>query len=420
MAHILSEQLLKLTWSTINSAAFQAEAKTAKNHFTRKRIMLFADYILYFLRHAGLSTAVGLNAFFMERYHQVKGLTKQAFSKQRQFIKPEALQMLFQLTVSLFYKTADYETFHGYILAAIDGSRCNLPCSKELAESFGAQVSQGAPQNQALISGLYDVLNKIYLDATINPLKSSERNLAISHLDVLTEYNLKKVILLMDRGYPSFALINEMSKRNVKFVLRCDKSFVKGMKLTGWDCCIDHKFSKSKEAVRLRVVRFKVGDTEEILVTNLIEPEFSIDVMKKLYNLRWGIETSYNHLKNHIEVENFSGNTAIAIRQDFFAAMYMTNYAGIVIFEMRSEFNAAHNCGKNLRIYQQNFAITVGILKCGLIGLLTSSAEAANNSLLDDFCDTLLRYSTPIRPGRSTPRKVTHKMDKFPNSKKRV
>jgi hypothetical protein len=41
-------------------------------------------------------------------------------------------------------------------------------------------------------------------------------------------------------------------------------------------------------------------------------------MLKELYHLRWGIETFLGVLKERLKIENFTGKTVIAIKQDFF------------------------------------------------------------------------------------------------------
>lgn len=104
--------------------------------------------------------------------------SKQAFSKGRQRIKPEAFRTLFQSVVGKFYEEADLTSWKGYQLFGIDGTRLNLPCTTELAELYGTQTSQGAPQVQALVSCVYDLLHGIIVDTRFERCNSSEREAA--------------------------------------------------------------------------------------------------------------------------------------------------------------------------------------------------------------------------------------------------
>jgi hypothetical protein len=41
--------------------------------------------------------------------------------------------------------------------------------------------------------------------------------------------------------------------------------------------------------MRLRIVKVKLGDDYEYLITNLPEKKYAMSELKYLYNLRWGI-----------------------------------------------------------------------------------------------------------------------------------
>jgi len=53
-------------------------------------------------------------------------------------------------------------------------------------------------------------------------------------------------------------------------------------------------------------------------------------MLKELYNLRWGIETHRWVLKERLKIENFTGKTVIAIKQDFFATLFLTGLESIL------------------------------------------------------------------------------------------
>ena len=59
--------------------------------------------------------------------------------------------------------------------------------------------------------------------------------------------------------------------------------------------------SKDTYAMSFRIARFAIADDSyEMLVTNLNRSEFSINDLKEIYHLRWGIETSFRELKYSI------------------------------------------------------------------------------------------------------------------------
>ena len=70
-------------------------------------------------------------------------------------------------------------------------------------------------------------------------------------------------------------------------------------------CTFDYLPSKSKKSdpavlyhLPFRIVRFPISNNSyEVVVTNLDAVEFPSDELKKLYGMRWGIETSFRDLK---------------------------------------------------------------------------------------------------------------------------
>ena len=84
--------------------------------------------------------------------------------------------------------------------------------------------------------------------------------------------------------------------------------------------------STKTDTYSVRVVRviLKSGEVET-LVTNLSENEFSADDFLDLYFLRWGIETTYDTLKNKLLIEKFAGRSPVAVLQEYYAMMFVLN-----------------------------------------------------------------------------------------------
>lgn len=102
-------------------------------------------------------------------------------------------------------------------LLAADGTRLVLPKHRSVIEEFGEHgfgPNADSKRSLALGSFLYDPLNLITLDAQIAPYSSSEAELLRKHLDKVEQGDL----LLLDRGYPSIALMFELSTKELNFV----------------------------------------------------------------------------------------------------------------------------------------------------------------------------------------------------------
>jgi len=96
---------------------------------------------------------------------------------------------------------------------------------------------------------------------------------------------------------------------------------------------------KSKEVFneispfKFRLVKVILENGEvEVLATSLLDEEkYPHQIFKDLYFKRWGTETNLNHLKNHAELANFTGMSTLAIMQDFYANMLITNIQSMIL-----------------------------------------------------------------------------------------
>ena len=62
-----------------------------------------------------------------------------------------------------------------------------------------------------------------------------------------------------------------------------------------------------------------------------------------MYYLRWGIETFYGILKTRLGLENFSGYSPEAVRQDFFATIFLTGVESILTEDAEKQLNQQHS-----------------------------------------------------------------------------
>jgi hypothetical protein len=149
----------------------------------------------------------------------IRQVTKGAFSQARVKLKPEAFIELNTSVVNTFYQGAPWLAWCGFRLLAVDGSRLVLPNHPSVVEEFGQHQfgpNAGSPCSLALCSMLYDPLNLLTIDAQLAPYSSSERDLFYQHLEHVKEGDL----LLLDRGYPSIALLFLLTAKNIHFCAR--------------------------------------------------------------------------------------------------------------------------------------------------------------------------------------------------------
>ena len=258
-----------------------------------------------------------------ELYDAGLDVTKSAFTKRRNLMPPE----LFENTLKHFNELcADNRTFRGYRVYAIDGTAVNMPRNPE-SPTF--MRHGGAPKgyNQFHVTPLYDVLNKTYFDAVIQPQPRMDE---IGALTFLLAWHIfpDRTLIVADRGFEAYHVFAWFKERsNADFLIRVrdgrnamkpiaelpmeeldiDISFVitttqtKNDKEMGYILVQNRKNGKQSEQrtygpkwcfpspyhMTLRVLRFQLDSGEyETLVTSLPR-DFALSEIKELYHARW-------------------------------------------------------------------------------------------------------------------------------------
>jgi hypothetical protein len=421
--------LLKRAYTKLYNYEFKVEARMSSEKFSRESKLGFAETCLIILRGSKRSLQTAIYTFLKESKSEIQSYSKQAFSEKRQFIKPEAFLELFRTTTEDFYTDSDFNPkhFHGFHVFAIDGTTYNLPNTEALKEIYGVQTSQGAPQVQAKGSCLYDVLNDVMIDVKMLPVKSSERETAVEHLRYLQDYKPDNNLVILDRGYPSLELIRFFDEHKMFYLMRCNKSeFISEVrKVTEDDSVIqiDRQSPKTKGKIRtaMRVVHIPLDNgVVETLITNLLDSSLSMEDFKYLYHLRWGIEVKYDELKNKLNIEAFSGTTPVAVLQDFYATMFLTNLVSSAEKDCESELESINNNRERKYEYRINNALAISSVKDSFIAIVMEDKPRKQKRMLKRLGKRLLANVVPVRPGRSYERRRTHNSSKFPNNRSAV
>jgi len=151
--------------------------------------------------------------------------------------------------------------------------------------------------------------------------------------------------------------------------------------------------------LRLRLVRVELDGEIEVLITNLMdEQSLPASEFKELYHLRWGAEENYKRLKQWVEIENFSGKSALSVKQDFYAKVFTTNLTAMVANAAQKQVDKATAHRKH--DYQVNFAQALSKMKNTVIELLALSVQELLYRL-EALVDYMACTIEPIRKGRS-------------------
>ena len=326
------EEMIKVIQSTSLKEGFSNAHRSRETDFTRKRNLGFEEIIYFVIGNLGTSLDFEVLNFCSKREQTV---SPAAISKARDKIQYTAFEELFKISAKCVPNKNNYR---GYRLTSYDGTKGELPKTKELMAACNTAPKNKYPQFHAIAE--YDVLNCCYTNAVFNLGTADERKAAI---ELLGSHDYEgKEIFLLDRGFPSLKLIQQLGKSGKNYVMRVSKSFLKEVnsfvKSSENDEVIQVNYDKRRGAtnrvcgielpysVNIRCVKIELGKGEtEILLTNLEKTEFSRKDIGELYNLRWKVETGFLNLKYAICIEDFMGIKENSIKQEFFASLIKSN-----------------------------------------------------------------------------------------------
>ena len=201
-------------------------------------------------------------------------------------------------------------------------------------------------QVRALVIGMYDVLNRFYLDIEIEHISISENELAKQNLRHLKNMNLKQPILVIfDRGYPAIEFVDFLESQGIHYLFRLSSNdyIVERTKMKSHDEtvllthtsqrltkirkkhpeCYEHMKEKGQTQVRISVSELPSGK-DLTLMTNL-PTEITPRQLSDLYYQRWEIEKKYHTLKNKMKFESVTGKSTIYVYQDFWSQILVYN-----------------------------------------------------------------------------------------------
>lgn len=400
---------LKLT-NCINSKTLRC--LTSPNAFTRDGGKLGAFHTVFLiLRGMKNSLQSTLDEFFRDLCKGGIMATKQAISKARQQVNPLFIREFFDENVEIVLKDPSLETFKGKYAIGIDGMDIALENEKALIEEFGCS----GPKKDActaLSSFACDVYSGVSYDCRVASYGSSERSLLNQHITRLSELGLQGSILLADRGYPSYEEFCHIIKSGFEFLIRLPRTFRSLISQiengdTMFELCDGNGGTYYFRAVS---VPLSTGEAE-YLATSLAEDFLSPEEAKSLYGMRWGNETKYDHIKNTLELENFSGKTVNSVYQDFYATATLANIVSIVaaVADTAIAETDALKPGKKYGQRKANRNTVARNVVLSFLALMAEPNLRKRQRELDKLLKRIVRNPLPVIPGRSPKRKSPRK-----------
>jgi len=340
-------ELVETLRAHLGDPSFIARHRVRPEDFTRQRQLTFPLIMLFVLQKTVKSIQRHLHEFLDELAagQLFEPVTAGAWTHARAKLKHSAFIELNQEVVLPTAQAQPLQRWHGHRLFGHDSSLLRLPDSAELGQEFGRveiknhKGATGTAYPEGRISVLYDLLNRLGVDARLAPSKVGEVSLAIEQAAVVPAGD----VVINDRGFTGFVYLAEHQHRGVHVIGRCSSgSFAAAQELfrlnranrsvvTKIYAPADQRAALKARGLPLELVvrfvslRLPDGKLEVLVSTLLQEQEYPTEEFLEVYHRSWNHETFYHVLKSRLDLENFSGQTVEAIRQDFHAAVLLCN-----------------------------------------------------------------------------------------------
>lgn len=399
------------------------------NHFSRNRKIPLKTLIEYILFMG--SNALKDELYDLSNFNDTPSVS--AFVQQRRKISADAFRFLFDSFNKRTYSPQN-GLFIGYRLLAVDGSSVPISHNPKDEDTYIKQISKGGlsgkGHNAFHLNAMYDLLDHTYTDAVIQGEAHMNENDAFNTM--ILRYNGAKAIFIADRGFESLNSFVYVMKKHQKFLIRVKDIHSNGLlsslpEQESSEFDIDYQFIattkqtnevKSRKdiykfmsttsrfdhfeennpyyPVNLRIVRIRIGeDKYESIMTNLDRDEFSYEDIKKLYEMRWGIETSFREIKYSVGLNAFHAKNRESIKQEIYAKLLFYNFSERIIRKVRPKTS------KKNRKYQYAINATRAFHNIRIYMKRKRGGQTP-----PDIESIIANDIEPVRPDRSDPRKV--------------
>lgn len=398
--------------------------KNPETDFSRKKKWSFNEIMKFMLSMQGKSLKDELLEYFD---FDNSTPSNSAFNQRRAQILPEAFEFLFQELTNSFKNNATYK---GLRLIACDGSDLCIAHNPKDETTYFQSLPDSKGFNQLHLNAFYDLCNRRYIDAIIQPARFENENSAMCEL--IDRYKGQTAIFVADRGYENYNIFAHAEHKGMYYLIRAKDITSNGItsalttlpKTYEFDEWVNITLTKKQTnevkanpqkyriimkkkpfdyldlhvnkfyEMKMRVVRFPISqDTYECIITNLPQELISANEIKQLYAKRLGIETSFRELKYALGLTRFHAKKTEYIMQEIWSRMTLYNFCEIIATNVvvKKKDGCKH-------VYQLNYTRAIRICRHFL--------SIKEEKVPPDVEYLIGHELLPVRTGRSDPRKV--------------
>lgn len=340
----VKDEIVKLLTSPTDLKRYvinKTDLNSAEKVFSRNTKFSLENMLAFMIMPRTESTSVELKKFAI--FTGQESVCKHTFFKKRKQLDDSFLDEInHRWNHNMYLSDVVLKKWHNLYLFAFDGSMIRVPDTEEIERAFGKGRNQfginGTPL--ASLEVVRDILNGNIYDIEIGAQTVSEHMNAKSIIERMPKWVIEKILCIFDRGYIGAALFLWLNLSHIQYLIRLPRGFNKEVdsfftsKETEADVCINMSavnwLKKGKRSferfgldpqkcppVMLHLVKCVLSSDEVEVLAMRINGEIpSAAEVRKLYGMRWAVETTIDELKNQLQLEVFSGNSVLSVKQD--------------------------------------------------------------------------------------------------------
>lgn len=189
----------------------------------------------------------------------------------------------------------------GWTLLAVDGSKEELPRTRDHERVFG--IADNGISPQAFVTCIVEVRTGLPWDWRIGEARSGEKLHFLEMIPGLPD----DALLLGDGAFVGFPIWSLLDRQNKRFLIRVGGNvhlitrLWPGLRVRIEDQTVwvwPQRIQEDEAPLKLRLIRVGRGAKAVYLVTNVLEPtRLPRKAAGEIYRLRWGVELFYRALK---------------------------------------------------------------------------------------------------------------------------